>query len=230
MKKTITLVSILYLFFSSSCTSVYVTKHPDYHFFPTNPNSIRIYDQFIPNYPFTIIGRIEIDSTWSLSDKAFNEKVKKEAASIGGDAVIITDIELDKIPLNQSVTTTGTIRDTGYGTYRYTAESKDTSSYITKVSQYGYVIKREFSHYAGGQSYKNKKIIVHIVEIKNWIEFKIKIATSINTYDILVFRRADASNISWLKVGMYVEMFYVRDTEVYLYGPDGESSKFKRIK
>ena len=35
-----------------SCTSVKVTKHPDYNLAPTNSQSVIIYDRLMPTYKF----------------------------------------------------------------------------------------------------------------------------------------------------------------------------------
>jgi hypothetical protein len=158
--------TILILYYS--CTSVKVTKHPDYNFVPTNPQSVIIYDRLMPTYKFIIIGRIDIDATWTLSSKEAGRKVQEKAAAIGGDAVIITDIHVDIVAFNRSVTTKGTITDKG-DKLEYYAVSRDTSTYIPIQMLYGYVIKRQIpqsvgvsDYKTGSNDYKNKQILVSL--------------------------------------------------------------------
>lgn len=235
MKKIKSIIaSLIFIFVSfTSCTSVYVTKHPDYNYAPTNPNSVIIYDRLTPTYPFIIIGRIDIDATFTLSSKESNRKISEKAAAIGGDAVIITDVNVDIVAFNREVTTEGTITAKG-DSLDYYAVSTDTSTYIPVTTLYGYVIKRQFSKRAKEESFKtkeeesfkNREVTVRVVKIKNWRDFTVLVGTS----TILVLRPADASNIAWLKEGMDVVMVYFGDDNIRLFRHNGKSNKFRRIK
>ena len=235
MEKIKSIVSSLIVIFVSftSCTSVSVTKHPDFNYAPTNPNSVIIYDRLTPIYPFIIIGRIDIDATFALSSKESNRKISEKAAAIGGDAVIITDVNVDIEALNREVTTKGTITADG-DSLDYYAVSTDTSAYITVTKLYGYVIKRQFSKRAKEESFKtqeeegfkSQEVTVRIVKIKDWVDFTVLVGTS----TILVLRHADTSYVEWLKEGMDVVMVYFGDKNIRLYRPDGRGSKFIRIK
>jgi len=236
MEKVKSIISSLIVIFVSftSCTSVSVTKHPDFNYAPTNPNSVIIYDRLTPTYPFIIIGRIDIDATFTLSSKEADRKISEKAAAIGGDAVIITDVNVNIIAFNRSVTTEGTVTEDVWGNLNYEETTTDTTMYIPEQTLYGYVIKRQFSNRAKEESFKtqeeesfkNQEVTVRIVKIKNWRDFTVLVGTS----TILVLRPADASNIAWLKEGMDVVMVYFGDNNIRLFRPDGKSScKFRRI-
>jgi len=222
-----------------SCTTVSVTKHPDFNYFPTNPKSVIIYDRLTPTYPFIIIGRINIDATWTLSSKEMNKKVKEKAAAIGGDGVVITDVNVDIVAFNSEVTTEGTITDRG-NSLDYYAVSRDTSTYIPVTTMYGYVVKRQFSERAQvperaqekrvgtkEDSFRYQKVTVRVAIIKNSIDLTVLVGSSTS----LVLTCIDASSIAWLKEGMDVVMLYYTDDNILLFKPDGENySRFKRIK
>jgi len=219
------IVCLLVLASLGSCTSVYVIRHPDYNFLPTIPSSVMIYDGFTPTYPFIIIGRMTIDETWTASRKEWTRKIQEKAASIGGNAVIITDKDVDIVAFNSSAST-GTVTATG-NSLNYYAITRDTSTYIPIVKLYGYVIKRRFSHIADGNSFKDVTTIVRVIKNENYITYTIRVGTS----EILVLTRADACDISWLKEGIDVKMFYSNDDDIHLSSLDGNNKcKFRRIK
>jgi len=124
-----------------SCTTVSVVRHPDYNLAPTNPAWVMVYDQFIPTYDFLIIGRMTIDATWTLSGDEAGEKIRAQAASIGGDAVILSPAQIDIYAFNRGVTTEGTA--TAWGNQvRYSERTRDDTIYIPQITRFGYIIKK----------------------------------------------------------------------------------------
>jgi len=138
---SITIILIITILFVE-CTAIQVTRHPDYYYPPNpNPKSIRIYAQGLyPNNPFVIIGLMNIDATWTVSEEEATKKVCAHAASIGGEGVIITDTQIDIVAFNRSVTTRGTASFQG-NQVNYYAVHTDNTIYVPIVKMYAYVIR-----------------------------------------------------------------------------------------
>jgi len=138
MRKTI-LIAVL---FFVSCTTVRVVRHPDY-LFPPNlyPQSIKIYPQGLyPNDPFIIIGLVDIDVSWTISETEATGAVQEKVASIGGQGVILADTQIDVLAFNRSVTTRGQATFQG-NQVNYYAVQRDNTLYVPIVKVYGYVIR-----------------------------------------------------------------------------------------
>jgi uncharacterized membrane protein (UPF0127 family) len=126
------------------CTAVTITKHPDFNYPPTRPSYVKIYEMMIPIHKFVVIGRIQVDATWSWSSKQICETIQKKAAMAGGDAVILTDREVNvyTLPIGSTTSGTGTITTSG-NTAHIKSQSETTNQYLFYGTdfRYGYVIK-----------------------------------------------------------------------------------------
>jgi hypothetical protein len=136
------LLAVLLLFFVlCGCTRVIVSKHPDYNFPPTDPNSIQVYDQKAPTYPFILIGRISLDTTWTVNPRKDKKKIQRMAAQAGADGILITGLDIDISAFNQYVTTQGYA--TVSGSYlSHFAVTHPLPMFLQQSQTYGYIIKR----------------------------------------------------------------------------------------
>jgi len=125
-----------------SCVPINVSRHPDYNFSPTKPATVLIYDRLEPNYPYLIIGRISINPNWGLTWGRVNSEIRRRAAGIGEDAVIITDVNVDIVAFNRGVTTEGVATVRGNRLYYY-AVTRPNTLYAPVSYLYGYIIKLE---------------------------------------------------------------------------------------
>jgi hypothetical protein len=130
--------------FLCCCTGVTITKHPDFNYAPTNPSNVKIYEMMMPTEKFIVIGRIEVDASWSWSNKQIRETIQKKASTVGGDAVILTNKEVNvyALPMGSTTTGTGTITTSG-NTANIQSKSNTTNQYLFYGTdfRYGYVIK-----------------------------------------------------------------------------------------
>ena len=74
---------------------MFVYRHPDYHFTATDPKSITIYDEFEPVKPYFIMGRISVNDTEGFNQLKEEKEIKRTAAAIGGQAVMIVETCID---------------------------------------------------------------------------------------------------------------------------------------
>jgi hypothetical protein len=140
MKRLLWLVCFLFFAFCA-CTRVIVSRHPDYNFPPTDPNSILVYDQIAPSYPFIIIGRISLDMTWTVNPRKNKKKIQRMAAQAGADGILITGLDIDISAFNHYVTTHGYA--TVSGSYlSHFAVTRPLPMYLQQHLIYGYIIKR----------------------------------------------------------------------------------------
>lgn len=139
MKSGLLLFLIFVLMFS--CTTVSLMRHPDYNFQPTNPDYIRVYTRDLwPTQPYIIIGTMKIDPNWTLSIKELERKTNAKAASIGGNAVIITDITVNILAFNSYARTDGQV-NFNRNSLEFYAVRRQSSSYVPLTYLHGYVIR-----------------------------------------------------------------------------------------
>ncbi len=141
MKVIKSFVFVLFVCLTLSCAIVGVSRNPDFNYAPTDPRTVLIYDRFEPRYSYFIIGRISIDPNWSLSVRQIERKIQEKAALIGGDAVIITDINVNVVAFNQYQTTRGAV-ELSDNRLDFYAVSNRTTIPVPLTYLYGYVIKR----------------------------------------------------------------------------------------
>jgi hypothetical protein len=134
-------VNIGFLMLLTSCVRIGVISHPDYKFPPTDPSTVRIYNKMEPTYPYIIIGRMQVNFTWSFSDRRLEQSMAKKAAAIGGTGILITDINVDIYAFNRSVTTSGQASIYGNTVY-YKQVSRPNTTYVPVKRLYAYVIRR----------------------------------------------------------------------------------------
>jgi len=126
----------------TSCTWVTTSTNPEFRFPATSPNNVVFYDRLTPSWPFIILARMTIDATWTLDGNAGDRKIRREAARIGGDAIIITDVYVDILAFNRGMTTTGRVTAYGNDLYLFQAVTRPNMTYVPIKIVYGYVIKR----------------------------------------------------------------------------------------
>jgi hypothetical protein len=137
------LLIVCFLFFSlCSCSRVIVSKHPDYNFPPTDPNSILVYDRMAPTYPFVIIGRISLDMTWTIKPGKDERKIERMAAQAGADGIIVTGFDINIDAFNQFVAAEGYAKVFGSDLSAFAADIHPHALYLEQSWIYGYMIKR----------------------------------------------------------------------------------------
>jgi hypothetical protein len=136
------LLTLLVSFLSlSACSRVIVSKHPGYNFPPTDPNSILVYDQVAPSYPFIIIGRIGLDTTWTVKPRRDEKKIQRMAARAGADGIIISGLEINISAFNQYVAAHGYDTVSGFDLSKF-AVTRPLTRFLQQSLTYGYIIKR----------------------------------------------------------------------------------------
>jgi len=137
------LLTVCVLFFAlCACTRVIISKHPDYNFPPTDPNSILVYDRMAPTYPFVIIGRISLDMTWTVKPRKDEKKIGRMAAQAGADGILITGFDINIDDFNKYVTTQGYATVSGSDLSSFAADTHPDPMYLRRTLIYGYLIKR----------------------------------------------------------------------------------------
>jgi len=125
-----------------ACNRVIVSKHPDYNFPPTNPSSILAYDRMAPTYPFIIIGRISLDTTWTDNPRKDKKKIERMAAQAGADGIIITGFDINISAFNQYVATQGYSAVSGSDLSDFAVATRPRPMYLQQSLINGYLIKR----------------------------------------------------------------------------------------
>ncbi len=141
MKVIKSFVFVLFVCLTLSCAIVGVSRNPDFNYAPTDPRTVLIYDRFEPRHPYIIIGRISIDPNWSMSVRSTEKKIRVKAAAIGGDGVIITNVNVNIAAFNQYQTARGNLQFSE-NRLDYYAVYNTTVIPARMVYLYGYVIKR----------------------------------------------------------------------------------------
>ena len=139
MKKSILICFIILLL--SSCIHTEVFQHPDYNYAQTIPANVKIYTaELRPLQKYIIIGKMKMKPSPLVSSKAITEEMQVRAAFIGGDGVIITNQDVNIYAYNRGTVTQGAL----WGTrnyLQYNQRTRDTTTYVRRITLYGYVIK-----------------------------------------------------------------------------------------
>jgi hypothetical protein len=123
-----------------------VTRHPGYDFPPTDPGSILVHDRLAPDYPFLIIGRISLDTTWTIKPGRDRKKIERMAARAGADGILITGLDIDINAFNRFVTERGWATISGSDLSPFAAATRARPDYLEQARVFGYLIKKtEFS-------------------------------------------------------------------------------------
>lgn len=141
----------------SGCATANVAKYPSAHdYLPTNPNNVAVYSSFPPQ-EYETIGEIEGSGAPAATWGAVAVEMRKKAAEIGGDAVVIL---VQDTPFIGTINTPGSVQGgtttvgsaTGnlnayrsgnniYGTYGGSGMSQSRSNYTytppTSTPMYG---------------------------------------------------------------------------------------------
>jgi len=141
MKRQLLAVCVLFCALCA-CSKVIISKHPDYNFAPTDPNSILVYDRLAPDYPFVIIGRISLDMTWTIKPGKDEKKIERKAAQAGADGIIISGLEIDIDAFNKFVAAEGYAKVSGSDLSDFSLATKAHALYLEQSLTYGYMIKR----------------------------------------------------------------------------------------
>jgi hypothetical protein len=154
MKKLIYLFIIAILV--NGCATASVTRYPSLYYPPTDPKNVAVYTNF-PPAQYETIGKIEGSGAPAATWDSVAMEMRKKAAEIGGDAVVIL---VQDTPFVGTFNTPGSIRGntTGYsnssgninaygygnnvyGSYRGSGTYRSTSNYTytppTSTPMYG---------------------------------------------------------------------------------------------
>jgi hypothetical protein len=119
------------------CVSSRVTPYPQFNYPPTQPSVIQVY-YMPPAVPFEIIGEVEGSGAALASWSTVRNYMRKKAASIGGDAIIIVN---KKMPYIGTHRTPDTAKAFVYGNYIYYTYRPGTSYAIRGKYILGIVVK-----------------------------------------------------------------------------------------
>jgi len=89
-------IPIIFLFLLvilSSCVSTNVVKYPNINYPPTDYRNIVVYHNFPPTTKYEAIGEVVSEGAPAAKWNKVYDKMKKEAAVIGGDAIVIQQKE-----------------------------------------------------------------------------------------------------------------------------------------
>jgi hypothetical protein len=137
------LAAIGCLFFALwACSRVIVSKHPGFNFPPTDPDSIQVHDRTAPSYPFVIIGRVSLDTTWTVKPGKDQKKIERLAAQAGADGILVTGFDIDIDAFNQHVASYGCATVSGSDLSSFAAATRPRPDYLQQTRIYGYLIKR----------------------------------------------------------------------------------------
>lgn len=101
-KKIFCFVVILVAFLIS-CVRSKVTSYPIANYEPSNKKEVKLY-YLIPPVPFEVLGEVEVKGAPAASWRRVEGRLKKEAAKIGGDAVILLAKENPLVGVYQTPT------------------------------------------------------------------------------------------------------------------------------
>jgi len=119
------------------CVSSRVTRYPQSNYPPTRPNVIEVY-YMPPPVPFEVIGEVEGSGAALASWNTVRNYMRKKAASIGGDAIIIVS---KKMPYIGTSHTPDTAKAFISGNYIYYTYRPGTSYAIRGKYILGIVVK-----------------------------------------------------------------------------------------
>jgi hypothetical protein len=115
----------------TGCASASVARYPSAHtYLPTNPNNVAVYTNFPPT-EYETIGEIEGSGAPAATWGSVAWEMRKKAAEIGGDAVILL---MQDTPFVGTINTPGSFQG---GTTGYGSSSGNISAYRTGNNVYG---------------------------------------------------------------------------------------------
>jgi hypothetical protein len=136
--KTFRILLLCLLFsFMNSCVTSSVSPYPDLNYMSTNPAAVQVYN-VAPTVLFEIIGEVEGRGAPAASWESVKNDMKKKAASIGGDAIILID---RREPYVGTYTTASKANAFVYGNYIYYTYQPGTSYAMHRKALIGLVIK-----------------------------------------------------------------------------------------
>lgn len=140
MKKKLRLVFLfIFLAVLINCVSSRIAKYPGFNYPPTNPDKIQIFN-LPPTVPFEIIGEVEGEGGKLFSYKIALSNMRKKAASIGGDAIVLISRREKYLG---TYTTPSKANAFIYGNYIYYTYTPGTSVQLTRKHFLGVVIRWE---------------------------------------------------------------------------------------
>ncbi len=142
MKRRLLSVSLL-VFALCACSRVIISRHPGFNFPATDPDSILVHDRMAPNYPFVIIGRISLDTTWTIKTSKDHKKIERMAAQAGADGILVSGFDIDIDAFNRYVATQGYAAVSGSDISSFAAATHARPDYLQQARIYGYLIKRK---------------------------------------------------------------------------------------
>jgi hypothetical protein len=127
------LISVL----AVSCVESRIAPYPGFNYTPTNPNTVQIYNMR-PTVQFEIIGEVEGKGAPAASWGSVENYMKKKAASIGGDGIILI---ARREPYAGTYTTPSSANAFVFGNYIYYTYQPGTSFAMHRKNLIGLVIK-----------------------------------------------------------------------------------------
>ncbi len=128
---------LILVFFLVHCASSRVTPYPQFNYPRTQPNVVQVY-YMPPTMAFEVIGEVEGSGAALASWGKVRNYMRKKAASIGGDAIIIVS---KKMPYIGTSRTPDTARAFIAGNYIYYTYRPGTSYAIRGKYILGIVVK-----------------------------------------------------------------------------------------
>jgi hypothetical protein len=119
------------------CVRAWVAPYPDYNFAPTDAKKIPIY-YMPPAVQFEIIGEVEAHGAPAASWDSVEWYMRKKAATIGGDVIVLVDRKEEYAGTYNTPTTANAFV---YGNYVYYTYQPGSSYAMKKKHLVGLVIK-----------------------------------------------------------------------------------------
>jgi hypothetical protein len=119
------------------CVKSRISTYPGFDYNPTDPKNVQVFN-IAPTVEFEIIGEVEGRGAPAASWGKVEGSMRKKAASIGGDAVILIS---KREPYSGTYTTPSTANAFVYGNYIYYTYQPGTSYAMKRKHVIGLVIK-----------------------------------------------------------------------------------------
>jgi len=121
----------------SYCVKSRISTYPGFNYEPTDPETVQVFN-IAPTVEFEIIGEVEGRGAPAASWGRVEGSMRKKAASIGGDAVILIS---NREPYSGTYTTPSSGNVFVYGNYIYYTYQPGTSFAMKRKHIIGLVIK-----------------------------------------------------------------------------------------
>jgi len=135
--KILKLSLLMVLLFLGSCVSAKIASYPNANYPKTDPEKIQVYNMK-PPVECEVIGEVEGRGAPAASWDSVHSAMKKEAAKIGGDAIIIVE---SKREYSGTYHTPQTANAFVYGNYIYYTYNPGTSVPMMRKHIIGVVIR-----------------------------------------------------------------------------------------